>query len=503
MNRMAFTSATFLLLFFPVCVLVNYLMGEKYRNIFLCAMSVLFYSWCGIRFLLLIVISATLAYLFGIAIEGANGDKRRKFLLVLGISIQLASLFYYKYFFDLMSVITPWLPTVFMSEKLFTPESIALPLGISFYTFSILSYLLDTYWGICNAQKKISLVYLYVLFFPKVVQGPIMRYKDFESQLQNRTVNLESLNVGLERFIKGMVKKTLIADQLQGLVTYCFSNIDGVGTIPAWIGIISYIFQLYYDFSGYSDMAIGLGTMLGFSLPENFDHPYMSDSVAEYWRRWHISLGAWFKDYVYTPCLRTLTGTKWSKKLKNPFVVCDVIALIITWTLTGVWHGSGLNFLMYGLWFCLFIIIERLQTNRRKRLKKIGKLSSSKRSAGQKVIGHFVTLFAVIFGLVLFKADSLQTAGKYISKLFVWSAEDGLLFFHQLDNYLVFILIIALVFVFPVYEKVRKKLTQLCSGTWAEPVFLLLYKLTLLAAFFVAFCYSVSDGYAAFLYEVF
>ena len=500
---MSFTSPVFLLLFFPLCILLEYWIKEEYRNIFLCIMSVLFYFWCGIRFLIIILVSASMAYLLGLAIEQAKEGTKKNALLAMGISIQLFVLFYYKYFSDVISALAPWITRLFGNHDFFALGSIALPLGISFYSFSILSYLLDIYWGICTAQKKISLVFLYVLFFPKVVQGPIMRYKDFEEQLQDRTVCLENLNAGLERFIKGMVKKVLIADQLQGLVVYSFSNIDGVGTVPAWIGIISYLFQLYYDFSGYSDMALGLGYMVGFSLPENFDHPYMSSSIAEYWRRWHISLGAWFRDYVYTPCIRWLTGRKWLNNMKHPVLICDILSLFITWTLTGIWHGSGFNYLIYGLWYCSFIIIERLDDNRRKKLKKLGKRKSKEKTIGEKTVGHIVTIAVVIVGQILFRADSLRTALKYINKLFVWNADDGLLFFHQFDNYIVIILIVAMAFVFPIYKSLKERVINLCKDTRTELVVQVIYKVGLLAAFFVAFSYSVSNGYAAFLYEVF
>lgn len=499
---MSLTSTTFLILFLPIYILINYWINDRHRNAFLCGMSIIFYAWCGVRFLILILLSASLAHLWGCVIECTKGKKKRAFLIT-GITIQLGILFYYKYFYDLVSSVMPVLAQFSGGKELFSFDSPVLPLGISFYTFSILSYLLDIYWGICSAPKRISQVYLYVLFFPKVVQGPIMRYGEFESQLAHRTVDLESLDAGLERFVKGMVKKVMIADQLQNLVAYSFSDISGVGTIPAWIGIISYMCQLYYDFSGYSDMAIGLGKIAGFSLPENFDHPYMSASVAEYWRRWHISLGSWFRDYVYTPCLRGMTSAKWAKNLKQPFVVCDILALIVTWSLTGIWHGSGLNFLLFGLWFCAFIVFERLQNNRRKKLRKQGKIKTKQKSVWQKAMDHIVTMFAVIFGTVIFRADSVQTAWMYMKRLVIWNKTDGLLFLQHFDNYLVFILVVALLFVFPVYEPMKNKLLNMGAGTRLGAALLFVYKVGLFLAFLVVFSYAVSAGYQAFLYEIF
>lgn len=379
----------------------------------------------------------------------------------------------------------------------------ALPLGISFYTFSLISYLLDVYWGICKVQRNYLNIWLYVTFFPKVIQGPVMRYADFEKQLHDRTVDLTGMNEGLERFIKGMFKKVMIADQLQGLVAYSFSNIGDVGTIPAWIGIICYMLQLYYDFSGYSDMAVGLARMVGFTIPENFDHPYISSSVAEYWRRWHISLGAWFRDYVYTPVIRSLLGKKWTQKVKKPFLMCDALALVVTWILTGIWHGSGLQFLIFGLWFCLFIVLERLRDDRRKALKKQGKLKTLKRTGWQKAADHIGTMLAVVVGMVFFRADSAGTALQYIRRMLIWNTTDGILMLHQFNNYLVVFLIVALVFVFPVYGKIKEKVRSLVTGTkWAPAVFVA-YRVGLIAAFLLSFSFMVSSGHTSFLYEVF
>ena len=478
-------------------------MRDKYRNVFLCLASLAFYAWCGIRFLILMLIMSGVDYGIGLVLEERKVQKYKKIFLLLGLIVNIGVLVYYKYLFDIMRTVSPWIAARVGHEIGFMESSPALPLGISFYTFSLLSYLLDVYWGICAAQKNYLNIWLYVAFFPKVVQGPIMRYADFEGQLHDRTVDLAALNDGLERFIKGMFKKVMIADQLSSLVSYSFSNIGGVGTIPAWISIICYILQLYYDFSGYSDMAVGLARMVGFTIPENFDHPYMSSSVAEYWRRWHISLGAWFRDYVYTPIIRSLTGKKWTKKLKKPFLVCDAMALVVTWTLTGIWHGSGLQFLIYGLWFCLSIVLERLRDDRRKKMKKQGKLKTLKRTGWRKAVDHIVTMLAVVIGMVFFRADSLGTALRYIKKMLVWNTVDGILMLQQYSNYLAVFLIIALIFVFPVYGKIKAKVREIVAGTKWALVVRVCYKLGLAAAFLVSFSYAVSNGYASFLYEVF
>ena len=500
---MSFTSVPFLALFFPICVLGNYYLNNKYRNSFLCLASLVFYAWCGVRFLILMALSSLFAYGMGLLMARTNRAWLKKGLLICGMVVHVGMLCYYKYLFDILSAISPWIASVAGHEVILMAQSPILPLGISFYTFSLLSYLLDVYWGICEAQKNYLNIWLFVAFFPKVVQGPIMRYADFEKQLYDRPVDLTTLNGGLERFIKGMFKKVMIADQLQSLVTYSFSNLNGVGTVPAWISIICYMLQLYYDFSGYSDMAIGLARMVGFTIPENFDHPYMSSSVAEYWRRWHISLGAWFRDYVYTPCIRSFTQKKWAKKLKKPFLVCDALALVVTWTLTGIWHGSGLQFLAYGLWFCMFIVLERLRDDHRKKLKKQGKLKTLKKSGIQIVADHVVTMLAVTIGMVFFRANSLALALQYLKRMFIWNTTDGILILHEFTDYHVVFLAIALLFIFPIYERIKAAIFDHCKGARWSQTAQFGYKLGLIVVFLIAFSYMVSNGYTPFLYEIF
>lgn len=495
---MSFTSAVFLIIFFPVCILFSYLMKKEYRNVFLCVCSMFFYFWCGLKFLILILVSATFAYLFGILLERAKNITYKRIVLTTALLYNIGVLFFYKYLFDLFpDFLSIW--ASFTHRDAAMIQSPVLPLGISFYTFSILSYILDVYWEKCRAQRNILNVYLYILFFPKVVQGPIMRYSDFEKQLYNGGGgNIEDLNLGFERFIKGMFKKVMIADQLQPLVTYSFNNIRYVGTIPAWIGIFAYLFQLYYDFSGYSDMAIGLGYMVGFKLPENFNHPYMSKSASEFWRRWHSSLGEWFRDYVYMPCFRTIMEIGWIDKIKKKkMLFCDLMALLFTWILTGIWHGSGKKFLVWGLWWFTFIAFERLRDEHRKKVRKAKKLPLKKNTWWQNILDYFVTFIAVLLGQVVFRAESLIDALVYWKRLLVWNTTDGVTFLHQFDNYMVFALTIGLIFCFPIYDVLKEKL--FFKNIFTKVV----YRVLLLGVAFIAFSYAVSAGYSAFLYEVF
>lgn len=483
---MSFTSVIFLILLFPL-FFVGYFIKKEYQNIFILILSVLFYFWCGLKFLILITLSATCAYLFGLILGKLKKVTARRSVLAAAVMLHVGVLFYYKYLFDLFPDLL----------NVLNWEYPALPLGISFYTFSILSYILDVYWEKCEAQKNILNVYFYVLFFPKVIQGPIMRYSDFEAQLYNRKTDACALNAGLERFIKGMAKKVLIADRIQPVVSYSFGAVGEIGTIPAWLGLLAYLIQLYYDFSGYSDMAIGLGKMMGFTLPENFEHPYLSGSVGEYWRRWHISLGEWFRDYIYTPVLRILLEKKTFGKFKNQMMCCDLLALLCVWVLTGIWHGSGSKYFAWGMWYFVFIAFERIRDNYRKKRRKMKKIKGKKNTPFQRIADRLVAIIAVVFGQVIFRAESLSGVMEYWKRMLVWDKRDGLLFVSLFDHYTIFIMILGVIFFFPVYDKVKEKLVG------NSPYALIFYRIGLLLLGLISFYYAVSAGYSAFLYEVF
>lgn len=496
---MAFTSSVFLLTFFPICIAVNCMIKERWRNGFLCLMSMLFYAWCGVKFFILIMVSASLAYGCGLWMEKTKPQKARRRILFLALIYNLGILFFYKYFFELFP---EWLDvrTGFWGYKVSKEQNftLLLPLGISFYTFSVLSYLLDVYWEKCKAQKQIVNVWLYVLFFPKVIQGPIMRYSSFEAQLYGRSVSLDRLNQGFIRLIKGLVKKVMIADRIDLIVRYCFSDIEYRGTISAWVGIIAYLLQLYYDFSGYSDMAVGLGLMAGFTIPENFDHPYLSSSVGEYWRRWHISLGEWFRDYVYMPVSRYLIEQKWIHSLSNPMLACDLLSLSAVWALTGIWHGSGFKYFAWGMWYFAFIAFERIRDSYRKKKRKQRKEKGKKRlTPAQKIGDRLLFVLSVLFGQVIFRAHSLSDAFAYWKNMVCRTAGDGWYVLSQFTNYRVFALGIGILFCFPVYHYLEEKIFD------KNEAIRLLYRIGLLLAAGIAFCYIAGAGYSAFLYEVF
>ena len=500
---MSFSTPIFLFMFLPICILGYWLTDKRYKNIFICIFSLAFYAWNGITFLLLVLLTTCVTFILGMKLEKCEGKKKNLYLII-GIIYSVGILFYFKYFAWFIESVAGLLPTIkfTFSEKL---VPMALPLGISFYTFSVLSYIIDIYWGKCKAQKKLSNLLLYILLFPKMVMGPIMRYADFEKQLDGRPCNSTIIYQGIECFIKGIVKKIWIADNIAPIVTYAFSNAENLNTVTAWLGIVGYLLQLYFDFSGYCDMAIGLGNMMGFQLPENFDHPYMSESVAEYWRRWHSTLGDWLKDYIYMPVFRSILLKKVPFIKKQISInASDIMALFVVWVIAGVWHGAGINYILYGLWYFLFIAIERLLELRKKKLIKAKKIKKKEDTIGIRILKRVATGFAIIIGQTLFRSTGIKETVLYIKALFSMNfngAEEVLI---QMTTSVCVAMIVGIVFCFPIYEKVKTKVYSLVSD---KPIVSVLvqniYNLVLLGAYIVVILYIAGSGYAPFLYEVF
>lgn len=498
---MTFSSTIFLALFMPICLLGYLLADKKYRNLYLLIASLIFYAWNGIAFLLIIIISTTIAYFVALLIEKADYKYKKK-IMILAVAYNLFVLFYFKYFV----VFAGWVLQIigkFANVQGINIAPVSLPLGISFYTFSVISYIVDVYWEKCKAQKNYTNVMLYIIFFPRVIQGPIMRWSDFESQIYDRKIDSDNIKIGIERFIKGLIKKVIIADQISPIVDYIFSNINNLHTFSAWIGIIGYLLQLYYDFSGYTDMAWGLGRMFGFDLPENFDHPYMSASIPEFWRRWHISLGEYFRDYVYMPVYRKLTSYKNPVTGKKYSVLFrDIIALFVTWVLVGQWHGAGAKFFIYGLWYYLFIVLDRLKDDRKKKLKKKGIVKKEKICIS--LLYRIMTLLAIIMAQTLFRADNILTAINYIKKLFIFDTVIDNMVMLMFSNSIVIAFIIGLIFVFPVYDCIKNKIDIVVSqNEILGVIWSCLWCIVLLACYYLAFAYIAASGYSPFLYQVF
>jgi len=390
---MVFSSVIFLFLFLPVVLLIYYSTRKALRNSVLLFASLIFYAWGEPKFIIIMLISLFINYIFGITVDYFQNKKLyQKLIIVICIFFNIGILVFFKYT-NFMVDNFNFLSGLFGGDFL-EIKKIALPIGISFYTFHELSYVIDVYRKIAKVQKNFLNLALYILFFPQLIAGPIIRYHDIADQLQNRNVNIEDFAYGIRRFIIGLGKKVIIANTM-GVVA------DSIFSIPAtnltfslsWLGIITYALQIYYDFSGYSDMAIGLARMFGFRFLENFNYPYISKSITEFWRRWHISLSSWFKDYLYIPLGGNKKGT--FKTYRN---------LIIVFICTGIWHGASWNFLIWGIYYGIFLVLERMK------LINFGEKFD-------KSLGRVYTLLVVFVGWVFFRSDSLHYSIEFLKSM--------------------------------------------------------------------------------------
>lgn len=390
---MLFSSMEFLFLFFPITLGVCYLMPRGARNYWLLLASLFFYAWGEPRFVIIMIASIVLNYFAACGIErNAAGTGARKALLIAGVAADLGLLFVFKYLNFAISTLHSIAPS---TGAYIHQTYIALPIGISFFTFQMLSYIIDVYRGV-PAQRNIAYLGLYISFFPQLIAGPIVRYTTVMDEIMERRATREDFAQGALRFLRGLSKKMLLANVLAELVHYSFSAAEP-SVCLAWLGAIAYMLQIYFDFSGYSDMAIGMGRMFGFHFLENFDYPYISRSLSEFWRRWHISLGSWFRDYVYFP----LGGSRVKTRSRL------VLNLAVVWLLTGIWHGANWTFIVWGALHGIFIIIER-QTGLPQRLEK---------TRTGCIFAHILTLLAFCFTLVIFRADTLHDAWRIIAAM--------------------------------------------------------------------------------------
>lgn len=385
---MVFSSMIFLWMFLPIILFVYFISNNKFKNIILLLGSLLFYAWGEPKYIILMLISILINYILGLLIDRFN---KKKLILIIGILINLGLLGYFKYFNFGIDIVN----RVFGNGTL-TSRNIILPIGISFYTFQILSYIVDLYRGEIKVQKNILNLALYVSFFPQLIAGPIVKYKDIEKEINNRIVTIDLFSDGVRRFVYGLSKKVIFANTL-ALVTdnILVNDILSLNTPILWLAAITYTLQIYFDFSGYSDMAIGLGKMFGFHFQENFNLPYISQSITEFWRRWHISLSTWFKEYLYIP----LGGNRKGK-------IRTYINLLIVFFVTGLWHGASFNFIAWGLYYGFFLIIEKIF------LLKLLKYNKF------KFINSIYTLLVVIIGWVLFRSNGLLNAIQIIKLMF-------------------------------------------------------------------------------------
>lgn len=383
---MLFSSIPFLYYFIPSVMMLYFIVPRCMKNTVLFLSSLFFYGWGEPKYLFFMLVSITQGYVFGILIEKYRGSKRSKFFLTAFVLLSLCLLGYCKYadfFIENFNAVTG------LSVPLL---KITLPIGISFYTFQILSYTVDVYRGSVSTQKNYINLAAYISMFPQLIAGPIVRYSDIAVQLENRTHSISNAAMGIRKFILGLSKKVLIANLLGELISV-FKISGRKSILFFWVYAVSYTLHIYFDFSGYSDMAIGLGRVFGFHFPENFNYPYISGSITEFWRRWHISLGSWFRDYLYIP----LGGNR-VPKLRW---ICNIF---IVWMATGMWHGAAWNFILWGVIFAVLLITEKLWL-----------LTPLKR---MKLLNHIYTLFFVIIGFVIFDTDDISRAFFYIGAMF-------------------------------------------------------------------------------------
>ena len=385
---MVFSSLLFMFVYFALVVAVYYIIPRKLKNLWLFVVSILFYGFGEPAYVFLMLFAITVNYITGLLFgKWADKQKIKKVILVLNVIFNLGMLGFFKYTGFALGMLNK-IPGL----ELTVPE-IALPIGISFYTFQTMSYIIDVYWGNCQVQKNYITFGTYVVLFPQLIAGPIVRYIDVEYQLQYRKETTELFAKGVKLFVLGLAKKVLIANQMGLLWTQLKGDAES-GIIGSWVGIIAFTLQIYFDFSGYSDMARGLGNFFGFEFVQNFNYPYVSQSITDFWRRWHISLSSWFKEYVYIP----LGGNRKGKPRQ-------VFNTMVVWMLTGLWHGASWNFVLWGVYFGVLLIIEKFL------LKKIlDRLPA--------VFRHIYALFFIVMGWVIFDFTDMAEMGGFIVRLF-------------------------------------------------------------------------------------
>ncbi len=464
---MLFSSITFLYYFLPIVLILYFILPFRYKNLLLLLSSLIFYAWGEPLYCILMLLSILQGYLIGLRIEAVRARGRAKVWLILSVVISLGVLGFFKYydFFIININRLTHLPLPVLV--------IALPMGISFYTFHIMSYTIDVYRGTVRAERKLLDFMAYATLFPQLVAGPIVRYADISQQLHHRTHSLSQAYLGSRRFLTGLAKKVLLANSYGALCSQ-FDAAKDLSVLYYWLYAVAYTLQIYYDFSGYSDMAIGLGKIFGFEFIENFNYPYISRSITEFWRRWHISLSSWFRDYVYIP----LGGNRVSRRRQ-------LMNLLVVWMLTGFWHGAAWNFILWGLFFALLLIAEKF-------------VLAGHQWSTKGFLSHCYVMLAVILSFVLFRADSLSKAYIDIKSMFGLAglplvSTEGL---YYLRSYSV-ILLLGIVGATPVIKNCFCKITETKPGAFLAVV---MEPVLLIGLLLVITGYLVDGSFNPFLY---
>lgn len=463
---MVFSSTIFLCVYLPLVLLGYYICPKKGRNLFLLIASLVFYAWGEPKYVFLMIFSILVNYIFGRLMDKHRENKKRlKLMLVLSVVIDIGLLSVFKYTDFIITNVN----AIFGAN--FDLLNIALPIGISFYTFQAMSYTIDVYRNDVRVQKNLIDFGMYITMFPQLIAGPIVRYADVQDQLADRSVTTADFSEGIMRFVVGLGKKVLLANQMGAVWSDIYALGGDVSALMAWTGAIAYTFQIYFDFSGYSDMAIGLGRMFGFKFPENFRYPYQSVSITDFWRRWHITLSTWFKEYLYIPLGGNRRG-----------LARQALNLLIVWSLTGFWHGAGWNFVMWGLYYFVILFIEKLFL-----LKALDKLP--------KFFRHVYALLLIIIGWVIFASDDVSVLLPYLGSMFGANGAIG-----GMDVYTLLTKAVLLIICCIASTELPKKLFLSAAGAMNEKAAFTLKSVLMIALLALSMILLIGDSYNPFLY---
>lgn len=463
---MVFSSTIFLCVYLPLVLLGYYICPKKGKNLFLLIVSLIFYAWGEPKYVFLMIFSILVNYVFGLLMDKHRENKKRlKLLLVISVIIDLGLLSVFKYTDFIITNIN----SVFGAG--FDLLNIALPIGISFYTFQAMSYTIDVYRDNVRVQRNLIDFGMYITMFPQLIAGPIVRYSDVQDQLAERNVTTADFSEGIMRFVVGLGKKVLLANQMGAVWTQIYALGGDISALMAWTGAAAYTFQIYFDFSGYSDMAIGLGRMFGFKFPENFRYPYESVSITDFWRRWHITLSTWFKEYLYIPLGGNRRG-----------LARQALNLLIVWTLTGFWHGAGWNFVMWGLYYFAILFIEKLFL-----LKALDKLP--------RLFRHAYALLLIVIGWVIFASDDVSVMLPYLGSMFGANGALG-----GMDVYTLLTRAALMVICCVASTELPKRLFVTAAGKMNEKAAFTVKSVLTLTLLALSVVFLIGDSYNPFLY---
>lgn len=463
---MVFSSTIFLCVYLPLVLLGYYICPKKGKNLFLLIVSLIFYAWGEPKYVFLMIFSILVNYVFGLLMDKHRENKKRlKLLLVISVIIDLGLLSVFKYTDFIITNIN----SVFGAG--FDLLNIALPIGISFYTFQAMSYTIDVYRDDVRVQRNLIDFGMYITMFPQLIAGPIVRYSDVQDQLAERNVTTADFSEGIMRFVVGLGKKVLLANQMGAVWTQIYALGGDISALMAWTGAAAYTFQIYFDFSGYSDMAIGLGRMFGFKFPENFRYPYESVSITDFWRRWHITLSTWFKEYLYIPLGGNRRG-----------LARQALNLLIVWTLTGFWHGAGWNFVMWGLYYFAILFIEKLFL-----LKALDKLP--------RLFRHAYALLLIVIGWVIFASDDVSVMLPYLGSMFGANGALG-----GMDVYTLLTRAALMVICCVASTELPRRLLVTAAGKMNEKAAFTVKSVLTLALLALSVVFLIGDSYNPFLY---